>query len=80
MLCQRRKERKEREYKEGEREKKKVEGWVKVVDGGIDVRRTKRDDSRMIEWRGGKVGKKRGYKEGDRKRGGKKRASLGEGK
>ena len=49
MLCQRRKERKEREYKEGEREKKKVEGWVKVVDGGIDGRRTKRDDSRMIE-------------------------------
>ena len=80
MLCQRRKERKEREYKGGEREKKKVEEWVKVVDGGIDVRRTKRDDSRMIEWRGGKEGKERGYKEGKRERDGKKEASLGEGK
>lgn len=49
-------------------------GW------GIDVRRTKRDDSRMIEWRGGKEGKERGYKEGKRERDGKKEASLGEGK
>lgn len=38
----------EREYKEGERE----EEGGRVGDGsgwGIDVRRTKRDDSRMIE-------------------------------
>ena len=79
MLCQRRKERKERENKEEEREEEggrvgEGSGW------GIDVRRTKRDDSRMIEWRGGKEGKERGYKEGDRERGGKKEASLGEGK
>ena len=69
----------EREYREGEREEEggrvgEGSGW------GIDVRRTKRDDSRMIEWRGGKEGEERGYKEGDRERGGKKEASLGEGK